>query len=133
MSLPRNNDLVKHAEDLRKNLTYPERKLWYSFLCNYPIPFRYQKIIGSYIVDFFCKKVRISIELDGESHYEQKQRKYDQTRTTYLEMLEIKELRFTNYEIQHNFDGVCEVIHREVQRRRNDLVDLPLSSVSQKQ
>lgn len=78
-------------------------------------------MIGEYIVDFYCKRVRLSIELDGDSHASPQQERYDQTRTTFLEMLEIKELRFTNEEVYENLEGVCEAIHIEVEKRRPDV------------
>lgn len=126
MGLPRENRLTKLAAENRTKMTYPEQKLWYSFLAEYEIPFRAQKVIGPFIVDFFCNKVRISIEVDGESHYTNNNIQYDYYRTQYLELLEVKELRFTNREVVEEFDAVCEVIHLEVQARRNDLVRLPL-------
>lgn len=132
MGLPRNNNLVPYAASLRKSMTAAEKKLWFKFLREYPIPFRDQKIVGPYIVDFFCNKVRLSIELDGSQHYEENGKKRDEIRTTYLEMLEIKELRFPNTYIWNNFEGVCEAIHYEVERRRNDVIELPLSELQKK-
>jgi len=132
MGLPRNNNLIKNAVSLRQNLTESEKKLWFGFLREYTLPFRQQKIIGPYIVDFFCNKVRLSIELDGSQHYEERNMKRDQIRTSYLEMLEIEELRFPNTAVWDNFDGVCECIHYAAQRRRNDVVELPLSAVSKR-
>jgi len=132
MGLPRENRLVNNAQDLRYNMTLAERKLWFNFLRDYSLPFRQQKIVGPYIVDFFCNKVRLSIELDGSQHYEERNIKRDRLRTNYLEMLEIEELRFPNSYIWENFEGVCEAIHNAAQRRRNDSVGLSLSSVSNK-
>ena len=106
---------------MRKQMTYAERQLCFSFLREYPTPFVAQKVIGSYIVDFYCRKVRLSIELDGDSHYTKGQKEYDRIRTAYLEMMEIKELRFTNNDIVENLEGVCEAIHAEVLNRRNDI------------
>lgn len=74
----------------------------------------------------------MSIELDGSQHYEESQRKYDEVRTTYLEMKGIKELRFPNSYMWDNFEGVCECIHQEVQKRRNDLWTIPLQLVKNK-
>lgn len=132
MGLPRDNKLVNNAEELRYNMTLAERKLWFGFLRGYSLPFRQQKIVGPYIVDFFCNKVRLSIELDGSQHLEEHNMKRDRIRTTYLEMQEIEELRFPNSYIWDNFEGVCEAIHLAAQKRRNDLVDIPLSSISEK-
>lgn len=132
MGLPRKNRLAKLACQMRTKPTDAERKLWYEFLSTYPIPFRQQKVIGMYIVDFFCNKVRISIELDGSQHYEEQGLVDDMYRTRYLELLEVKELRFSNYDIWNNFESVCETIHLEVTKRRNDIVEVPLELVKRK-
>lgn len=122
MGFTRRQELAQRANTMRNNQTYYERLLWLHFLRTYPISFVPQKVIGNYIVDFYCRKARLSIELDGDSHYSIRQREYDRVRTTFLEVLEIKELRFTNTEVVENFEGVCEAIHIEVQRRRNDVL-----------
>ena len=93
MNTTRRQLLAQRAENMRNQMTYPERRLWFSFLREYPTPFVAQKVIGSYIVDFYCRKARLSIELDGDSHYTESQKEYDRVRTTFLEMLEIKDLR----------------------------------------
>lgn len=122
MNTTRRKILAQRADSMRKQMTYAERRLWLSFLREYPISFVAQKVIGNYIVDFYCRKARLSIELDGDSHTNRRQEEYDRVRTTYLEMLEIKELRFTNNDVYENFEGVCEVIHAEVTNRRNDIL-----------
>ena len=61
--------LQEQARDLRKNLTIPERKLWFCFLKEQKPKFSCQKVIGSYIVDFFCSDLMLAIELDGEALY----------------------------------------------------------------
>lgn len=121
MNTTRRQLLAQRADTMRKQMTYPERRLWLSFFREYPTPFVAQKVVGSYILDFYCRKARLSIELDGDSHYTSSQKKYDRIRTTYLEMLEIKELRFTNADVIENLEGVCEMIHMEVLNRRNDV------------
>lgn len=122
MGFTRRQELAQRANTMRNNQTYYERLLWLHFLRTYPISFVPQKVIGNYIVDFYCRKARLSIELDGDSHYSIRQREYDRVRTIFFEVLEIKELRFTNTEVVENFEGVCEAIHIEVQRRRNDVL-----------
>ena len=122
MGFTRRQELAQRANTMRNNQTYYERLLWLHFLRTYPISFVPQKVIGNYIVDFYCRKARLSIELDGDSHYSIRQREYDRVRTTFFEVLEIKALRFTNTEVVENFEGVCEAIHIEVQRRRNDVL-----------
>ena len=73
MNTTRRQLLAQRAENMRNQMTYPERRLWFSFLREYPTPFVAQKVIGSYIVDFYCRKARLSIELDGDSHYTESQ------------------------------------------------------------
>ena len=87
-----------------------ERKLWYEFLSTYPIRFQRQKAIGNYIVDFYCAKGRLVIELDGSGHYEPEQAQTDVDRTKSLEAMNLKVIRFSNNDIIQNFNGVCEYI-----------------------
>lgn len=105
-----NHNLVINAKNLRKNMTKEERHLWYDFLRNYPIRFQRQKIIGKYIVDFYCAKANLVIELDGSQHFEDKGIEYDNEREKYLKQYNLKIIRIPNNEINYNFDGVCEYI-----------------------
>lgn len=111
MSLPRNSKLLNHARQLRKDMTKEERHLWYDFLKDYPAKSYKQKIVGNYILDFYCEKAKLAIELDGSQHYEEAGQEYDQQRTEYLESLGIRVLRFSNLDVTKNFRGVCEAIH----------------------
>ncbi|MDO5399374.1 MAG: DUF559 domain-containing protein [Eubacteriales bacterium] len=63
------NRLTPNAQNLRKSMTKEERHLWYDFLKSLPMTFNRQKILGHYIVDFYCDRARIAIELDGSQHY----------------------------------------------------------------
>ena len=110
-----NKKNVPLAKELRKNMTPWERKLWYQYLCNYPVRFQRQKAIGNYIVDFYCAKARLVIELDGGGHYEEAQANADAQRTAELESMKLRVLRVCNLDIDRNFRGVCEFIDREVQ------------------
>ena len=98
------------AKILRKNMTPWERKLWYEFLRNYPLRFQRQKAIGNYIIDFYCAKARLVIELDGGGHYTTVQIKKDKDRTKELEGMNLTVLRICNLDIDRNFSGVCEFI-----------------------
>ena len=64
--IPYKNQNVAFARQLRKEMTPWERKLWYCFLKEYKVRFQRQKPIGNYIVDFYCAKAKLAIELDGE-------------------------------------------------------------------
>ena len=111
-----NKDLVKYAKELRKTMTPWEIKLWTQFLRNYPIRFQRQKVIDNYIVDFYCAKAHIVIELDGGGHYTEEQIKYDEQRTIILNKYNIQVIRVCNIDIDNNFYNVCEYIDREVKR-----------------
>ncbi|MBR4972680.1 MAG: bifunctional riboflavin kinase/FAD synthetase [Oscillospiraceae bacterium] len=113
-----NKKNIPLARALRKNMTPWERKLWYQYLCKYPIRFQRQKAIGDYIADFYCAKAKIVIELDGGGHYEEDQAKADALRTASLEAMKLRVIRICNTDIDHNFRGVCEYIDQTV---RNSL------------
>ena len=104
------------AKALRKDMTPWERKLWYHFLRNYPVRFQRQKAIGNYIVDFYCAKARLVIELDGGGHYTAEQTQKDALRTRELESMKLTVVRICNLDIDHNFSGVCQFIDLAVKR-----------------
>ena len=110
------------ARELRKNMTPWERKLWYEFLRTYPIRFQRQKSIGNYIVDFYCAKAQLVVELDGGGHYTPEQMQADAERTAALELMKLRVIRICNLDIDRNFQGVCEFLDREV---RNSLPQSP--------
>ena len=110
MDYKHNKSLVSNARTLRKNMTKEERHLWYDFLRSYPVKFLRQKILGKYIVDFYCAAAKLIVELDGSQHYEDKGMEYDKERTAYLEQYGIRVLRIPNNEVNQNFPGVCEYI-----------------------
>ena len=96
-------------------MTKEERHLWFDFLAEYPLRIQRQKTIANYIVDFYCAKAKLAIELDGSQHYEPTGHQYDEQRTKKLEQMGITVLRFTNLEIWQEFVAVKERIHREIQ------------------
>lgn len=98
-------------------MTPHERKLWYLFLRTYPVKIYKQRIIESFIVDFYCAKAGLVIEADGSQHYTEQGECYDQERTKILQGYGLKILRFSNYDIDHHFESVCEQIHNEIQTR----------------
>ena len=102
---------------LRKNMTKEERHLWYDFLRGYPIKFLRQKVIGDYIVDFYCAKVQTVIELDGSGHYSFSGHAYDCKRTAFLEKFGITIIRIPNTEIHRNFKGVCQHIDNLIKEK----------------
>ena len=108
---------LENARKLRKEMTKQERHLWYDFLRSYFVPFHRQRAVDRYIVDFYCSKARLVIELDGSQHYTVDGLEYDRLRTEILEKYHLDVLRFTNLEIDREFDAVCEEIDRKVKER----------------
>ena len=100
-----NKALTPIARKLRKDMTREERHLWYDFLREYPIRFLRQKVIGSYVVDFYCAAAKLVVELDGSQHYEEKGIADDQTRTEFLQKYDLRVLRFANNDVMKNFEG----------------------------
>ena len=112
-----NKNIVSNAKELRKNMTKEERHLWYDFLRNYPVKVLRQKIIGDYIVDFYCAAAKIIIELDGSQHYEEATIEKDRIRTEFLEKYGLEILRIPNNEINYNFSNVCEYIDMKIKSK----------------
>lgn len=110
MERKHNSNLTNVAKTLRKNMTKEERHLWYDFLRSYPVRFLRQKVIDDYIVDFYCHKARLIIELDGSQHYEAKGLLKDKIRTERIESRNLYVVRIPNNVVNSNFRGVCEYI-----------------------
>jgi len=114
MFVPYNKNLNPIARHLRKGMTPHEKHLWYDFLCNFPVKFYKQRVIDNFIVDFYCSRAKLVIELDGSQHHTEQGIAHDKARTTILESLGLRVLRFSNFEIDNNFDGVCQAIRDAV-------------------
>ena len=117
MNKTNNPRLKPLAQELRRNMTKEERHLWYDFLKKLPITFNRQKVIGSYIVDFYSAEAQLVIELDGAQHYEEESREKDIIRDAYLNSLGILVLRYTNIDFHKNFEGVCKDILIKISSR----------------
>jgi len=98
-------------------MTRHEKHLWYDFLRHYPVKIYKQRIIDSYIADFYCHSARLIIELDGSQHYTDQGKKQDNVRTEVLEKYGIHVLRFSNKDVDENFKGVCRMIDRIIKER----------------
>ncbi len=112
--LPRDKILRPRSTELRLNATKQEKRLWFEFLRKYHVHFYRQRIVGDYIVDFYCPKANLVIEIDGSQHFEPDALEYDKLRTAFLEALGLHVIRFTNREVDENFDSVCQMIATEV-------------------
>ena len=117
---------VPIAKTLRKNMTKQEKHLWYDFLREHPIKFTRQKVLGKYIVDFYCAKANLVIEIDGSQHYDETGLKNDEERTEYLSKFNLTVIRIPNNAVNNNFNGVCEyIVHIVKQSLSQNLAVLP--------
>ena len=69
MNKTNNSRLTGNAQKLRREMTEEERHLWYDFLKELPVTVNRQKVIGRYIVDFYCAEAKLVSEIDGTQHY----------------------------------------------------------------
>jgi very-short-patch-repair endonuclease len=99
--------VFRNAGQLRKKMTESESKLW-AFLKEQPFgyKFRRQHPIHIYVLDFYCHKLKISIEVDGGYHNSKEQIVKDLKRSRYLESMTITEFRFTNAEVLNDFEDL---------------------------
>jgi len=119
MEKKHNPELTPRARELRKSMTKQERRLWYQYLRKFPVRFLRQKVIGWFIVDFYCAAAKLVIELDGSQHFDGSAIAYDNERTEVLRAYGLDVIRFTNYEVDRYFPEVCEKIQSEVLQRMN--------------
>jgi very-short-patch-repair endonuclease len=105
-----------NARRLRTQATPHERQLWNRIrLKQLGHRFRRQHPIDPFIVDFVCLERRLVIELDGGQHGEDANFRRDERRTAFLEDQKFKVLRFWNFEVTGNLDGVVEAIWAALQ------------------
>ena len=107
-----NKELKENSRSLRKNMTDAERFLWSKIRNRQIKDYRFirQKIIGNYIIDFYCPKACLIIELDGSQHYTDEGMKKDEIRDKFLAGLGFRVLRFSDRDILKNINGVIDEI-----------------------
>ena len=120
--------LVDRAREMRKEPTEEENKLWYLYLKKIRPRFTRQKIIGSYIVDFYCPKLKIVIEIDGVQHYLEENIEYEKRREAYLQSKGYKLLRFYNSDINKELKNTETTIYYSCIERAKELgVDIEVT------
>jgi very-short-patch-repair endonuclease len=107
-----NTKLRHHSRLLRTNMTKSERLLWMRLRRKQlkDVQFYRQRIIGNYIVDFYCPKAKLIIELDGGQHFTEMGIEKDSLRDNYLMSQGLKVLRFSDRDVFENLEGVLEKI-----------------------
>ncbi|TBN05490.1 DUF559 domain-containing protein [Hyunsoonleella flava] len=112
MKIYYNPKLKALARQLRNSSTKSEIKLW-TYLRRkqmHGYDFHRQKPIDNYIVDFFCNKLQLAIECDGYSHEIVEVFEKDIKKTKRLNALDIRVLRFSDYQIMNDIDNVIRTI-----------------------
>ena len=108
----RNQETMTKAEWILRNLVLKWNQTWYRFLR--------QKPIWNYILDFYCAKLKLCIEVDDQSH----DRKWeeDEIRTKYLNSLWIQVIRYTNNQIYYQLDWVILDLQEQLKERESEII-----------
>ena len=115
MKIYYNPKLKARAIELRNNSTLSEVLLWNQLKARKMKGYQFmrQKPIGNYIVDFFCSKLKLVIEIDGESHIDKVE--YDKKRQQELEATGLSFLRFSDLDVKSNLNGVLQMIEKWIE------------------
>ena len=115
--MAKNRRLIERAQELRRNPTEPEKRLW-RHLSNRQLSgfkFTRQEVLDPFIVDFFCPSKGLIVEVDGDTHVSDD----DAIRDERLASRGFETIRFTNHDVMTNMDGVLTVILQTLERRPN--------------
>ena len=125
MKIYYNPNLKPLARKLRNNSTLSEILLWEELNGKKMLGYRFlrQKPIDNYIVDFFCNKLRLVIEIDGDSRREENS-EYDMNRQSRLEEIGLTVLRFDDLEVKKDMENVLMAIEGWI-RNREESTTLP--------
>lgn len=110
--------LRNFAREMRNNPTEAEKKLWSRINRNQILNFKFlrQKIIGNYIVDFYCHAANLVIDVDGGGQYTLHGEKSDAERDKFLKSKGLTVLRFSNTDVHKNIDGVLYLIYEHLSK-----------------
>ncbi|MFK7951686.1 MAG: endonuclease domain-containing protein [Ekhidna sp.] len=110
--LPYNMNLKQFSKDLRNNSTLGEILLWQELRAGQIKGYKFnrQKPLDNYIVDFYCKRLNLVIEVDGSSHYHEEALLQDQARQEVLEAMDLSFLRFDDLDVKQNRAFVVQTI-----------------------
>ena len=95
-------------------MTSEEKRLWYDFLKNHDFKFSRQKVVGKYILDFYCSKLKLAIEIDGIQHNLPDIKKHDFQRTADLAKMGIRVFRLSNEIVNNDFSKACNLINNQI-------------------
>jgi very-short-patch-repair endonuclease len=105
---------------LRSNMTKAEAIIWQKLRCKQleNCKFRNQYSVDRFVLDFYSPEIKLAIEIDGESHFQEGAAHYDNDRQIFIESAGINFLRFTNNQVYENLNGVLEIIARKIRELR---------------
>ena len=118
-----NKSNIYHARINRQNMTRAEQRIWFEILKKRPWWYKFlrQKMIGGFILDFYCSKLLLAIEIDGVTHNSPEEILYDKQRTHYLNKKWIKVIRYTNNDVYKRLDAVYENLINICEERKKSM------------
>jgi very-short-patch-repair endonuclease len=116
-NLSYDKDLKRFSRDLRNHSTYGEVLLWMELRAGQMKGYKFnrQKPLDKYILDFYCKRLNLVIEIDGDTHHSEKARLKDEKRQLVLENLGLNFLRFDDSDVQNKMEMVLERIMKFIE------------------
>ncbi|HEY9821073.1 MAG TPA: endonuclease domain-containing protein [Candidatus Sericytochromatia bacterium] len=107
-------------QQLRRNITKAEAIIWQKLRCKQieNCKFRNQYSVEQFVLDFYSPEIKLAIEIDGESHFQEGAAHYDKERQIFIESTGINFLRFTNNQVYENLNGVLEIIAQKIRELR---------------
>ncbi len=113
--IPYHPYLIAFAKKLRNKMTYGEIALWRE-IKNKKLGVRFSRQIpiDKYIVDFYCKDLKLAIEVDGSVHFAAGQPEKDRRRQERLESLGVRLVRFSDLDVKNNLVIVLKELKREI-------------------
>jgi len=119
--LPYNPKLMVRAREMRNSSTKGEIKFWCELLRKGQSGYQFyrQKIINNYIVDFYCAKLKLVIEIDGSSHDEKAE--YDKHRDEALNSLGLRVIHYNDFSVLSNFSIIEKSFKKEIENRAKEL------------
>ncbi|MEH1871159.1 endonuclease domain-containing protein [Nostoc sp.] len=114
------NSEIDKRRHLRQNITKAEKMIWDKIrdrqLEN--CKFRRQYSVDKFVINFYSSELKLAIEIDGESHFQEDAAEYDKARQEFIESARIKFIRFTNNDVYANLSGVLESIAQNIRNLR---------------
>ncbi len=109
-------------QQLRRNMTKAEFMLWQKLKGKQleGVKFRSQYGVGQFVVDFYCPELKLAIEIDGDSHFQDGAQEYDWARQAFIESVGIRFLRITNDDVYKNLEDVLERIIYKIGELRDN-------------